>query len=282
MKILVLIDRKNWAYHSIAKGLLKYGDVKFDVMPIKGNAPKIKKRYKKYERFLVMGWQNYSDVSFLPKRDTLVGLHGHHSWDGGQTTPDDDVEVPTKLHDLLRSFGGVNAVSKRLKKLFPYSVYTPNGVDIELFKPDGRRHRKGDEYVVGTTYTKKHDWRKGVSEFIEPACDELFLKLLPAKANVPHEEMPKYYNSIDIYVNASSSEGMSLGVLEAMACGKPVISTWPLEQEGYMLAERSVNGIGLALYQLLPMLAMDTAKQTRMSEWSWEVRAKAWTEFICG
>ncbi|WZB73295.1 glycosyltransferase family 4 protein [Achromobacter xylosoxidans] len=37
--------------------------------------------------------------------------------------------------------------------------------------------------------------------------------------------MPAYYNSLDLYVCPSAIEGTPNPVLEAMACGVPVIST---------------------------------------------------------
>ncbi len=40
---------------------------------------------------------------------------------------------------------------------------------------------------------------------------------------VPNEELPVYYNAADIYVAPSLSAGTSLALLEAMACGLPVI-----------------------------------------------------------
>ena len=73
MKLLVLVDRYNWAYYSIVKGLKKYGSIDFDVDQIKGNAKHIKSIHKKYDRFFVVGWQNYDYVKFLPKSETLVG-----------------------------------------------------------------------------------------------------------------------------------------------------------------------------------------------------------------
>ena len=42
---------------------------------------------------------------------------------------------------------------------------------------------------------------------------------------IAHEDMPEYYNGIDIYVCTSRTEGTPNTVLEAMACGVPVIST---------------------------------------------------------
>ncbi|MEM4474530.1 MAG: glycosyltransferase family 4 protein, partial [Candidatus Bathyarchaeia archaeon] len=41
----------------------------------------------------------------------------------------------------------------------------------------------------------------------------------------PHEELPLYYNAADIFVFPSLGEGWGIAPLEALACGKPVIST---------------------------------------------------------
>src|SRR5512143_325327 len=42
---------------------------------------------------------------------------------------------------------------------------------------------------------------------------------------VPHEELPLWYNAADLFVYPSLFEGFGLPVLEAMACGAPVITS---------------------------------------------------------
>jgi glycosyltransferase involved in cell wall biosynthesis len=40
---------------------------------------------------------------------------------------------------------------------------------------------------------------------------------------VSYDELPGYYRSADLYLSASHSDGTSISLLEAMACGKPAL-----------------------------------------------------------
>jgi len=234
MKILLLVDKLNWAYHSIAKSLCKYNtdeNISFDVLPIKGGIDVIKKEYKKYDLFYVMGFQTVKKLGFLPKEKTVVGIHSCHSWDDRKTSPTNVVYPSDELVSHLNSFLRVNAVSlylyttfrqKGLKKLH----YTPNGVDSNVFIP---KEKKDQDFTIGYSGTKAHDWRKGITEFIIPSAEKSKVKVNLAMrstgSHIPLEDMPEFYNTLDAYVCASSSEGFSLSVLEAASCGVPIIST---------------------------------------------------------
>ncbi|MDR3223033.1 MAG: glycosyltransferase family 4 protein, partial [Methanobrevibacter sp.] len=41
---------------------------------------------------------------------------------------------------------------------------------------------------------------------------------------IPDEKMNDFYNSLDVFVFPTSGEGYGLPIVEAMACGKPVIT----------------------------------------------------------
>ncbi len=40
---------------------------------------------------------------------------------------------------------------------------------------------------------------------------------------VAHDDLPRYYSMADLYLSASHSDGTSISLLEAMACGRPVL-----------------------------------------------------------
>lgn len=234
MKILILVDKPNWAYHSIAKSLCKHNADEscfLNVISIKNGVDKIKREYKKYDLFYVMGFQTYKKIEFLPKNKTMVGIHSCHSWDNKKTTPTNIVKPDKTTVAFLNTFLRVNAVSKYLYDLFNEAgverlYYTPNGVDSKLFVPHDNL-REG--FTVGYSGTKTHDWRKGISEFIIPAAEKAGVKVNLAMRvkgdTIPLEEMPAFYNTLDAYICASASEGFSLSVLEAASCGVPIIST---------------------------------------------------------
>ena len=256
----------------------------------------------------VMGWQLFGplvdghvDLSLksLDRGRTLTGLHSHHSFDGRATQPDRSVAPPEGLVRFLAGYAGVNAVSRRLAELFGDAgldvAYTPNGVDTELFAP-AAEIAAGGPLRVGYSGSLKHDWRKGISEFIRPASalDGVELRVaMPAEGSyVSLEEMPGFYNQLDAYVCASSSEGFSLSVLEAAASGRPIISTRVGGSED--LIEDGVNGFLVdrdvdAIAEKIALLRDDRELARRMGEasrriveerWSWRLRAPAWLEFM--
>jgi len=122
----------------------------------------------------------------------------------------------------------------------------PNGVDTSLFRP--LRNRKFDSNEKAILYVGRMDQGKGVDillyafkEVMKNTKARLMLagdgrqknKLLDLAnslcipvdflGNVPHVDLPKVYNDADLCVLPSLNEAFSLVVLEAMACGTPII-----------------------------------------------------------
>ena len=320
MRTLIVTDKPDWSYWQIAKAIQKHNtdpDLTIDVMALKGGVVEFWDRERDYDRVLIMGLQMIDSITeetsfwkllYLPRYKIdgsrwLTGIHSHHAWDDGKTTPERDVSPGDDWLRTLRRFRNVNAVSLRLRNLFSrngVSVhYTPNGVDTEVFRPTTPLTSDGT-LRVGFAGTAKgiHDARKGYSEYVVPACCKAGCTLITAIARtetcLPPEQMPAFWNSVDVMLLPSSSEGFSIAALEAAACGRPVISTrvggsTELIRDGQsgFLVDRTVDAIAEKLVYLQGdrdglaiMGAM--ARDVVVSSWSWQKRAPAWFEFLKG
>jgi len=301
MRVLVVIDKHNWAYHRIAWSLQKEAkDMNLDILAVKRNEGKIKKMRNKYDRFFIMGWQYFDRIDFLDKKRTFVGVHSHQSWDEGKTRPERDVEPPQKLLSFLSSFRGVNIVSHRLLDLFQNAglkntTYTPNGVDTNLFVC--KTHKPSKKFKAGFCASTKHDKSKGISKYIVPAAKKAGAipkaAMKGASSHVDLVEMPEFYHGIDCYVCASVAEGFSLSMLEAAACGRPIVSTrvggthellGDKDDKG-ILCDRSVKSISRAISkmredkELFERLSRNIRKHV-VDNYQWSHVAKDWFRFL--
>lgn len=145
------------------------------------------------------------------------------------------------------------------------SVYIPNGVDEELFNRP---------FIAGFVGAKDSNEHKGLI-FAQKACEELEIPLIKAhEHNYTHEEMPKFYKTIDCLIIPSLSEGCNNPTLEALAMNKPVISTdvgIASQLEGVTIVERDVESIKVALRKLSGRIQI-------LEAYTWEKIAKQYRD----
>jgi glycosyltransferase involved in cell wall biosynthesis len=116
----------------------------------------------------------------------------------------------------------------------------PNGVDTEMFTPSPSR--RDGPLVIGVARRLVPEKRVGdVMDALEGlprdtrlliAGDGPEMGRLRRRARgraeflgpLPHEAMPAFLRGLDVLVNPSGQEGLSVGNLEAMACGVPVVA----------------------------------------------------------
>jgi len=90
------------------------------------------------------------------------------------------------------------------------------GINIDFFKPLNI-DREG--FTIG--WAGKYKRREKRTHIL----NQLGYPLKIASGSLPRSKMADFYNSVNAYVHVSSTEGAPTTVLEAMACGLPVIST---------------------------------------------------------
>ena len=323
-KVLIIVDRPNWAFDVIAHRLIAHNDRAFDISIyyVKGAKVPLDVLQGRYDLLFFMHWSLAATIKngwfglrrnqcFASKRLTprfanvdlsrvICGIHAHHDYDDRRSMPDNKILPPPNLVSFLNQFKGITAVSRRLAAFFSeagvsHVACTENGVDQMQFRPL-RTPGIDDRLVVGTSGTKKRDWKEGISDYVEPLAELDFVDVRIATPEdgryVPHEKMHEFLNELDVYISASSSEGFPLKVLEACACGRPVIATKVggtedliIDQESGYFVERRLD----AIIEKLKLLHADRGRLRQMgarnreeveTHWSWARRAGPWLDFI--
>jgi len=171
-----------------------------------------------------------------------------------------DVYLPgwfTKLtaKTILKNASAVIALTEHMKGAMQalYSrdvVVVPNGINLEedtgrqserrnpseriLFV--GRLHPvKGTRYLLGAMSIVHRDMPRTKlvlvgdgeeRELLESLTDSLGLReCVEFAGRVPHDRVQDYMNQAEVFVLPSLSEGFPVTILEAMACGLPVVAT---------------------------------------------------------
>lgn len=179
-----------------------------------------------------------------------------------------------------------------------------NGVDLELFRPldrmaarnrwgaDGRTivsvggliERKGHHLTIGALKSVPNASLLIAGEGEErPALERQITALgltgrVRLLGQVPHDSLPSLYSAADALVLASSREGWANVLLEAMACGTPVVATdvWgtgevvAAPEAGVLVKDRSAIGIAAGLKALFDNPPERAATRAYAEGFSWD------------
>lgn len=107
---------------------------------------------------------------------------------------------------------------------------------------------------------------------------------------IAHADLPRYYSAADALILASSREGWANVLLEAMACGTPVVASnvWgtpevvAAPEAGVLMPERTPQGMVAAVKQLFTALPDRTATRLYAEGFDWQETTQGQIDVFSG
>ncbi len=327
-KIALVVDKVGWAYYNnalnVKKYLAKYYDI--DIIPanyLDDNLMRILLLVQDYDlvHFFWRYQLNLDNSAFL--WDLKMSGISKEDFIFRYLNPN---KISTAVYDHLfleENFDFTKTLFSRIKyysvsskilkniydnldiKYKPTTVLT-DGVNLELFYPknlerfNNIKKRPIKIGWVGNSKWSGNEDNKGLKTILVPVINRLKEEGYNVEESfadsqvtfIPHNEMVNYYAQIDILVCVSKIEGTPNPVLEALACGVPIVSTdvgivkdaLGKRQSKYIIKERTVDNV----YQKLKDMIDNCEKMSELSleniksskKWSWEKIAKNFKNYF--
>lgn len=336
-KILLVPDVPGWAWDRRARSLQKYAPPNYQVDVIYGDSW-TKQLASKYDAVLQFSWPSVKELDhpnywgFVANEGCMHPYHKVTSVD--QWLPDERLAVraasasknrKTAIERLPR-FRGVITINNKpqltefLKRTCRRLIYLATGVDVNVFKPTVEPRPDDDRLRIGWCGKPSQGVRfspKGYHEVFQPLVrrvgyhvDGVWIDWHPNARDHANrlgtDEMVAWYNSLDVLLVTSSVEGTPSVLLEAMACGVPVISTPVGITESVMFSQEEQKQHGLwtvcgyrtaaeaeqtirSFHSAIKQLAADpdvnrlrgrAARQTMVDWYNWDKLAPKWLEVL--
>lgn len=331
LRVAMIVDVENWSYHNIAKQvqscLKDEMDVELFFYAYTSNAIQLILALKDYDIIHFM-WRGNVYILSEQEASTYLWQLGM-SYEEFKTENLDKICITTsvydhlfvekederKMTDCLLNVCDEYTVSSELlfdiyKEKFqknPLKTVT-DGVDLNKFYPqhlerfEKRDHKKLVIGWVGNSqfFGMKDKDLKGVNTILKPAIEELQKEGAAVEKYfadrqermISHDQMCDYYSKIDVLVCTSLLEGTPNPVLEAMACGVPVISTnvgivseaLGEFQKQFILKERSIECLKETIKKVLdhPEYLAQCSKENleNIKAWDWKRKTQDFKEFF--
>lgn len=330
-KIALMVDRDDWAFANIAKNITKNLSDKYDfkIIPLFYFNNNLIKGYiaaKDCDLIHFFWRKNLIDLKG-ENYEWYAKQLGYCSLDDFKEEYVNHKILTTCVYDHIQEEDGINFTKELFDNYEHYYVssnilnniyqnmdikYKPkcvitDGVDLKEFYPinlERFKTIKNRNLIIG--WVGNSEWKndvedfKGVNTILKPAIEELKKEGYKVETYfadrkekmIPHDQMVDYYSKIDVLICASKCEGTPNPVLEAMACGVPIISTnvgivseaLGKKQQEYILEERTKECMKEKIIELIhekdKIIELSNENLKQIGSWEWKMIAQKFDSFF--
>jgi glycosyltransferase involved in cell wall biosynthesis len=216
LKIVMMIDEYGWVYDNLAREVVKRLGSRYDfrIQTTKESLP---------AQYDLVHYATYALVEMrpAPRNKSICGLVGVHG---------------REKRNVIKLVNQCRAAAYRsyyMRDMFSNCVstplvYIPDAIDTSLFIPsiEARPHDKPFTVGWNGNPVKKDKRFDDIRQMLQDIPGIDFKPFLRKEGKtVPYDKVPGIYHEWDCYVCYSSEEGFCIPLIEAAACGIPVIST---------------------------------------------------------
>ncbi len=212
---LIIVDTYDWAWDIASKELLKAMPESTGTIVDLTDFGRVNPLH--YNVVIVYPWMAMSLMDRLYPQNTVVCVAGG-----------EQLRMLTSFKRICGRFKFYGACNEKIQKTLRQKLPTKNvlllihGVNSDLFTPAKTRRRK--EFTIGWVGNST----RGIKRYsiVDDIVKQGGFKLRTAGfKKYTHDQMPRYYHSIDALIVTSVFEAHPLVVYEAMSCGLSVVTT---------------------------------------------------------
>lgn len=330
LRVAIIADVENWSYHNIAKQVQSRLEGKMDVdlyfYAYTSNSIQLILALKDYDIIHFM-WRGHVYILSEQEASTYLYQIGMN-YEEFKNECLDKICITASVYDHLFLEENEKIITNGIldvcdeytvSSALLSDIYNENfekkplmtvtdGVDLKQFYPkhlDRFEDRTDKALVIGWVgnsqfFGMKDKDLKGVNTILKPAIEELRKEGVSVERYfadrqermISHDNMCDYYSNIDVLICTSLFEGTPNPVLEAMACGVPVISTnvgivneaFGEFQKQFILEERSIECLKSQIMKMInhPEYLQLCSRENLISikKWDWENKTQDFKTFF--
>ena len=274
--IILVPDSKGWAFDNRCDAMIRYLSDYYTFKKVYINEMKSYGSYKDvdliyYPGYFQIGSANDSAYKEITKEQRVTSVSGwvRYSLNQAISFTDQSIACSVLNHHFENRIRG-----KTKSKVY----FIPNGVDEVLFPLMPNPNNK--VFTVGWAGNDLHNGKRAgeIKRVIDTMTDVNLIT--QTKRNfIPHDQMPEFYRKLDCYCSVSVSEGCNNPLLEASACGIPLISTRTgiasdlIGRDAGLLLKDDLSDLKSAIEKVMEMDREKISKILReriMADFTWE------------